>query len=241
MRRTTLMYLQKTRATFIAPIGIGLALFVGHMVGVYWTGAGINPARALGPAIASLSFPVYHWLYCTRSPTHKCSMLTCFLGVGPLVGAVIAAALYKLLKLLDYEAVNGHQDIPADEAVALEAHAERIEKALKSWRPTGGMWSNWRNSGIPMRDAVVRAPSRPKTPPNDLRVPGASSMDGLIGMAQSSPGKSIVRDMSSMDNIKQPLEYDVGQYERQVEWSCFPSTLSVNGPLGTSKQMKAEF
>jgi hypothetical protein len=36
-------------------------------------------------------------------------------GVGPLLGALLAAAFYKLLKVLNYEDVNGDQDKAGDE------------------------------------------------------------------------------------------------------------------------------
>jgi aquaporin related protein len=55
---------EKTKATFLAPIAIGLALFIAHLAGAFWTGAGINPARAFGSSVAELSFPGYHWVYC---------------------------------------------------------------------------------------------------------------------------------------------------------------------------------
>jgi hypothetical protein len=36
-------------------------------------------------------------------------------GVGPLLGASLAAGFYKLIKALNYEEVNGSQDLSADE------------------------------------------------------------------------------------------------------------------------------
>lgn len=59
-----MLAVEKHKATFVAPIGIGIALFIGHIVGIFFTGAGLNPARSLGPAAVSLSFPSYHWIYC---------------------------------------------------------------------------------------------------------------------------------------------------------------------------------
>jgi len=60
-----MLAVEKHKATFVAPVGIGLALFVGHLTCVFYTGAGLNPARSLGPDIISKSFPGYHWIYCT--------------------------------------------------------------------------------------------------------------------------------------------------------------------------------
>jgi len=95
---------EKHRATFIAPIGIGLALFIGHLVGVRFTGgscpfsilthecqkiwpalanaspptAGMNPARSFGPSVVNGSFP-RHWIY----------------WVGPFAGALLAVVVYR--------------------------------------------------------------------------------------------------------------------------------------------------
>ncbi|KAK9378251.1 aquaporin-like protein [Kockiozyma suomiensis] len=98
---------EKHRSRPMAPLGIGLALFIDHLVGVYFTGAGVNPARSLGPAVVLPSFPVYHWIY----------------WVGPILGSFIAAGLYKTLKLLHYETTNSSQD---DDGFA------EIEEALRS-------------------------------------------------------------------------------------------------------------
>ena len=97
---------EKHQGTFIAPVGIGLALFICELtgqwlimrilrktlisIGVFWTGGSLNPARSLGPSVVVLSFPSYHWIY----------------WIGPLAGAGLAAALYKLIKSLEYESAN---------------------------------------------------------------------------------------------------------------------------------------
>lgn len=56
-------------------IGIGLALFVAELVGVYWTGGALNPARAFGPCVVQGSFPGYHWLYCKTNFKFICIVL----------------------------------------------------------------------------------------------------------------------------------------------------------------------
>ena len=74
---------EKHKATFIAPIGIGLALFVSELagmclprtnnqrfltfLGVYYTGGSLNPARSFGPCVANKSFPSEHWIYVSSS------------------------------------------------------------------------------------------------------------------------------------------------------------------------------
>ncbi|CAK4034432.1 aquaporin-2-like [Lecanosticta acicola] len=85
---------EKHRGTFIAPVGIGLALFVAELVGVYFTGGSLNPARSFGPAVVNHNFHGYHWIY----------------WVGPLLGAIVASGFYKFIKILEYETVNPDQD-----------------------------------------------------------------------------------------------------------------------------------
>lgn len=55
---------EKHKATYMAPVGIGLALWIDHMVGVPFTGAGINPARSFGPCVVTATFEPEHWIYC---------------------------------------------------------------------------------------------------------------------------------------------------------------------------------
>ena len=59
-----MLAVEKHKSTSLAPVGIGLSLFVAHLVGVYYTGAGLNPARSLGPDVILGKFPGYHWIYC---------------------------------------------------------------------------------------------------------------------------------------------------------------------------------
>ncbi|KAI0199328.1 aquaporin-like protein [Astrocystis sublimbata] len=89
-----MLAVEKHRGTYMAPLGIGLSLFITQLMGVYYTGGSVNPARSFGPAVATKSFPTYHWIY----------------FVGPILGALIASAFYKSIKILDYETVNPGQD-----------------------------------------------------------------------------------------------------------------------------------
>jgi aquaporin TIP len=70
----------------IAPLAIGLAVLADHFVGVYLTGASMNPARSFGPALATGEWED-QWIY----------------WVGPLLGAAVAALLYVrvILRLAD--------------------------------------------------------------------------------------------------------------------------------------------
>jgi aquaporin related protein len=51
---------EKHKGTFLAPIGIGLALFVAELGGVMFTGGSLNPARSFGPDIILGQFDHYH-------------------------------------------------------------------------------------------------------------------------------------------------------------------------------------
>lgn len=85
---------EKHKATFLAPIGIGLALFVSEMVSVYYTGGSLNPARSFGPDVVIGKFKSDHWVY----------------WVGPLIGTIIASLFYKVIKWAQYETVVPDQD-----------------------------------------------------------------------------------------------------------------------------------
>ncbi|KAI0491034.1 aquaporin-like protein [Xylaria cf. heliscus] len=89
-----MLAVEKHRGTFMAPVGIGLSLFITQMMGVYYTGGSVNPARSFGPAVATGSFPTYHWIY----------------FIGPILGALVASGFYKFIKLVEYETVNPGQD-----------------------------------------------------------------------------------------------------------------------------------
>ncbi|KAL5087984.1 Aquaporin [Trichoderma simmonsii] len=84
---------EKHRATFLAPLGIGLAVFIAHICGTNFTGTGINPARSFGPAVVT-DFTGYQWIY----------------WVGPLLGSLLAFAVYTILKWLEYHNANPGQD-----------------------------------------------------------------------------------------------------------------------------------
>ena len=64
-----MLAVEKHKSTFLAPVGIGLTLFVAEIAGVYYTGGSLNPARSFGPDFVTGSFPSYHWIYCTPLET----------------------------------------------------------------------------------------------------------------------------------------------------------------------------
>jgi aquaporin Z len=70
------------QAPKVGGFGIGLAIFVGALVGGALTGAAMNPARAFGPALVAWEWhgQAVYW-------------------IGPLLGATAAGALWKFVLL----------------------------------------------------------------------------------------------------------------------------------------------
>lgn len=54
---------EKHATTPLAPVGIGMALFVGELGCVRYTGGALNPARAFGPSVIAGEYPSYHYIY----------------------------------------------------------------------------------------------------------------------------------------------------------------------------------
>ena len=59
-----------------------------------YTGGSLNPARSLGPDVATKRFDGYHWIY----------------WVGPCMGAALAAGYFRFVKHFNYEQANPGQD-----------------------------------------------------------------------------------------------------------------------------------
>jgi len=115
---------EKHKATFLAPIGIGLTLFVCQLFGTLWTGCAMNPARALGPSVLSNRWPGYTWIY----------------YVGPIIGSLIATFIYSLLKAFDYGSVVLGQD--SDN----EATSPRLPVASRMWHASMGFTRDQRKA-----------------------------------------------------------------------------------------------
>ncbi|KAK9789758.1 hypothetical protein WJX73_001234 [Symbiochloris irregularis] len=63
----------------LAPLAIGMMLFVCHLVLIPIDGCSVNPARSFGPAVVSRSFHDY-WIF----------------WAGPVIGGVLAPIIYEL-------------------------------------------------------------------------------------------------------------------------------------------------
>ena len=109
---------EKHKATFIAPIGIGLSLFIAEMTGVYFTGGSLNPARSFAPAVVNRHFNGYDWIY----------------WVGPLLGSLLSSGFYKFIKMLEYETANPGQDQDDKDAHAFDP--EKYAAGRASMDPT---------------------------------------------------------------------------------------------------------
>ncbi|XP_055045342.2 major intrinsic protein of lens fiber a [Misgurnus anguillicaudatus] len=63
-----------------AALSIGFSVLMGHLLGMYYTGAGMNPARSFAPAVLFRNF-INHWVY----------------WVGPMIGGAMGAVVYDFL------------------------------------------------------------------------------------------------------------------------------------------------
>ncbi|XP_068121209.1 aquaporin-2-like [Hyperolius riggenbachi] len=72
--------IRRTDNVGIPAISIGLSVVLGHLLGIYFTGCSMNPARSFGPAIITGSFES-HWVF----------------WVGPMCGAIFSALIYNYL------------------------------------------------------------------------------------------------------------------------------------------------
>ncbi|CAD6569322.1 MAG: hypothetical protein CYPHOPRED_003283 [Cyphobasidiales sp. Tagirdzhanova-0007] len=97
-----MLAVEKNKSTPLAPLAIGFALFSTQLAGINFTGAAVNTARAFGPAAATGDFVGSHWIY----------------WVGPTLGALLAAGLYKGMLYVHWWELNPGADATKDE----EAH-----------------------------------------------------------------------------------------------------------------------
>lgn len=73
----------------LAPIPIGLAVFLAHMVLIPITGCSINPTRSFGPSLVAGSWD-HHWIW----------------WIAPLLGATVGAMVWGVMMALAIEDAN---------------------------------------------------------------------------------------------------------------------------------------
>ncbi|XTI89308.1 aquaporin-like protein [Cenococcum geophilum] len=118
---------EKHKGTFLAPVGIGLSLFIAELSGVYFTGGSMNPARSFGPDVVLGTFNGYHWIY----------------WVGPFLGSLVAILFYRIVKVLEYETANPGQDFDDKEA-ATSRRSQEVARTEDVRRPDAGTGYNRR-------------------------------------------------------------------------------------------------
>ena len=71
---------------------------VAELLGVYYTGGSLNPARSFGPSVVLHEFSHYRKYQPTYvGPSSSLSPLDWIYWLGPLMGATLAAGFYKML------------------------------------------------------------------------------------------------------------------------------------------------
>ncbi|KAL8830011.1 MAG: hypothetical protein Q9191_001675, partial [Dirinaria sp. TL-2023a] len=184
---------EKHKGTFIAPIGIGLSLFIAELSGVYYTGGSLNPARSLGPCVVVHTFESYHWIY----------------WIGPLLGSLLASGFYKFIKVLEYETANPGQDFDENETqlfdpekdvnrpmVNFAAPSETMSDSNAKSRPiSGDTFAEYRREEIPLEQVKSqqgtpeqgKAQERPSSSPRPQSQPQISAMKGSRRRGSSVP------------------------------------------------------
>ncbi|KAJ3103741.1 hypothetical protein HDU96_009161 [Phlyctochytrium bullatum] len=84
---------EKSKATFLAPLLIGLYVFLAHLPSITLDNTSLNPARSFGAAVLS-GYWSFHWVF----------------WVGPFLGAALAAGIYSFFKHFNYETLNPDQE-----------------------------------------------------------------------------------------------------------------------------------
>ncbi|PBP23414.1 aquaporin-like protein [Diplocarpon rosae] len=161
-------------ATYLAPVAIGLSFFTAELVGLFWTGASLNPVRSLGPCIVNNSFPSYHWIY----------------WVGPITGVILAVIIYKLVKSLEYESVNfeDHEDV------------DMIPRPVTSRKPSSTPAVAGNQSGY----EAVRMPQRKARPAPGPAYPRATNEPSAKPAAPApSQSAAPIKDEKKTDEVEE--------------------------------------
>lgn len=193
---------EKHRSTFLAPIGIGLALFIAELAGVYFTGGSLNPARSFGPDVILGTFDGYHWIY----------------WVGPLLGATLAVMFYRAIKVLEYETANPGADGDGQNTAVAETRAQTdYQDARQNREMTDGTLETdfatrlqhaKRNPALPLR------PARSSHEDVELSVTPANGKSGQQGPAFVHGGDGHHRSDTGDSTLDHPNDRPRAQHTR---------------------------
>ncbi|RGP73336.1 hypothetical protein FSPOR_2295 [Fusarium sporotrichioides] len=127
---------EKHRSTHLAPIGIGISVFIAHICATNWTGTSINPARSFGPSVVA-GFHGYDWIY----------------YIGPFMGSFLAFGCYKTFKVLEYQTANPGQD---DDDLERSGHHHFFRHGKEPVSDTHTDTIEPKDHGVPQRnDSVI--------------------------------------------------------------------------------------
>ncbi|RVX65876.1 hypothetical protein B0A52_10289 [Exophiala mesophila] len=181
---------EKHKGTFLAPVGIGLSLFIAELSGVYYTGGSLNPARSFGPCVANASFPPEHWIY----------------WLGPILGALLASGFFWFIKSCEYQSANPGQDFDD-----LEASAFNPDEDLS--RPVVSPTVNVDSSRVNSRDGPTRSSGDDRMASLMDRVESGRTPDYLGAAMNNSSYTSNNYQLDGNQNTQQPQQatsYTIG-------------------------------
>jgi len=84
---------EKSRATFLAPVAIGLQVFFAHLCLIPYDGTSLNPARSFAGSVAANVWD-NQWIF----------------WLGPMAGGGLAAGIYAFFRQFGIETLNPGQD-----------------------------------------------------------------------------------------------------------------------------------
>lgn len=107
----------------LAPLAIGLILFVCHLIAIPVDGCCVNPARGFGPAVVSHTFHEY-WIF----------------WVGPLAGGAVAALVYSTIfsvredtRVLEAKRHKGKR--PEDSVQGVDLEGQQSKQSVEAGKP----------------------------------------------------------------------------------------------------------